>query len=860
MTVVGLVEYDVRLNLSQLKKDTALAEKIVKDSYKKNAQAQKAASKVTTVGGSTSGGGGTTEAEMRVKNLKRQAEETYSTIAKYTPQIQRQFLGVERANNQVYNATTRSSAAIQKYGNDSVQAQRATNSLNVAVQNQAIAQTRLDTSLKNTGNSFAMSKAGTVALTASVAALGLAIASNLGGAISRSDTLNNFPLVMSNLKIGTEDSSEVIQTLAERLRGLPTSLDSAAQSVQRFTAVNKNVKASSAFFLALNNAVLAGGASADIQATAIEQLSQSYSKGRVDMVEWRALLTAMPAQLEQVAQAMGFISADALGEELRTGKTSVDDFLLTISRLNTEGANGFSSFETQARNATGGIGTSVATLGTAIQRSITTIIDTFGRDNIKNSLDDIGNGFESTANLVSGLIRVLQPLAPVLGVVAGGFGIYTAAVGLAALGTRGLNVAMLALAKHPIIAALSLIAAGAIAVAGAMGAFDSETKDTTDSADDLSKSLEGYEAPIRGATDAAGDLANQMAKIDEQITKANEDYRYQLAELVADKNKNIANLQKTLGEEEKAYNEAYQERLASFNKAQNEEELSHADKTKELQNQINFLSKYNNAANKQQVSELQFSLAQENAAYQKSTALRVGEFDKQTQAEFSQYELRRQENQKKLDDELALLNKHREDVLAVRGVILRDEIESLKQSRDEQIKSLEQQRNEAASKGAQTGAGYAKAFNAESSKILLNPTDAQKDQIAKNFRTNVLPFLEAGLQSGQLGKTAEYKRAEALISGRGYADGGFTGQGGKNQAAGIVHKGEYVLPKEMVNQSTGMPKAGAGGAGSVTNNVFNLSGIMASGKSDLRAIANQLGKLMNETSVAKTGKIAIGGI
>jgi TP901 family phage tail tape measure protein len=40
---------------------------------------------------------------------------------------------------------------------------------------------------------------------------------------------------------------------------------------------------------------------------------------------------------------------------------------------------------------------------------------------------------------------------------------------------------------------------------------------------------------------------------------------------------------------------------------------------------------------------------------------------------------------------------------------------------------------------------------------------------------------------------------------RGFAMGGYTGPGARNEPAGIVHKGEYVIPKQFVNQSTGMP-------------------------------------------------------
>jgi len=42
-----------------------------------------------------------------------------------------------------------------------------------------------------------------------------------------------------------------------------------------------------------------------------------------------------------------------------------------------------------------------------------------------------------------------------------------------------------------------------------------------------------------------------------------------------------------------------------------------------------------------------------------------------------------------------------------------------------------------------------------------------------------------------------------------FAEGGYTGPGGKYEPAGIVHKGEYVIPKKDVNQATGLPYADA---------------------------------------------------
>ena len=197
---------------------------------------------------------------------------------------------------------------------------------------------------------------------------------NLDGAIKRTDTLNNFPKVMSNLGVGADEAEKSINTLSEKLTGLPTSLDSAAMAVQRFTSANGDVEKSTREFLALNNALLAGGASADVQSTALEQISQAYAKGKPDMMEWRSMMTAIPAQLKQVANAMGYIDASALGEALRDGSLSMDQFMQTITQLNTEGVNGFASFEEQARNSTGGIQTSITNMKTAITRGIADVI------------------------------------------------------------------------------------------------------------------------------------------------------------------------------------------------------------------------------------------------------------------------------------------------------------------------------------------------------------------------------------------------------------------------------------------------------------------------------------------------------
>ena len=67
------------------------------------------------------------------------------------------------------------------------------------------------------------------------------ITKQLGDAVSRVDTLNNFSNVMGNLGVHSKDADQALDYLSEKLTGLPTKLDDAALSVQKFTAIRKNL-------------------------------------------------------------------------------------------------------------------------------------------------------------------------------------------------------------------------------------------------------------------------------------------------------------------------------------------------------------------------------------------------------------------------------------------------------------------------------------------------------------------------------------------------------------------------------------------------------------------------------------------
>lgn len=292
------------------------------------------------------------------------------------------------------------------------------------------------------------------------------ISSNLGDAIKRVDIINNFPKVMSNLGVGAGDAQASITKLSEKLRGLPTSLQDGAAAVQRFTSKNGDVAKSTDLFLALNNAILAGGASSEIQATALEQLSQSYAKGKPDMMEWRSAMTAMPAQLNQVAKAMGFgeNAADKLGEALRSGDVTMDDFMSTIVKLNTQGSNGFQSFEKQAKNSTGGIGTTLENLKNRTVAAIGEVINTIGAENIAMAIEGLSATITGIGTAIAGVVNFTIANWPVIQPVL--LGITTFFGTLLAMGIGQKVIAFLTttaglVASHPVLAVISAVAAGA---------------------------------------------------------------------------------------------------------------------------------------------------------------------------------------------------------------------------------------------------------------------------------------------------------------------------------------------------------------------------------------------------------------
>lgn len=253
-----------------------------------------------------------------------------------------------------------------------------------------------------------IAKVGIAAVAAAAIAAGALIAKNIGNAVKRVDTLNNFPKIMTNLGYSTEESAKAIGQLDMGVRGLPTSLDQIASAMQNIAPSTTSLQEATDLSLALNNALIAGGKPAELQASAMEQFSQAIAKGKPDMMEWRSLATAMPGQMKQLANSLGYDNWQKMADAVSDGVLPFSKVTDAIVDLNKKGLGDFPSFADQAKNSAGGLQTGIANMNTAISRGVAKVIQSIGSDEISGAFANIGKSLETALTWFAGFVNFIS--------------------------------------------------------------------------------------------------------------------------------------------------------------------------------------------------------------------------------------------------------------------------------------------------------------------------------------------------------------------------------------------------------------------------------------------------------------------
>lgn len=247
------------------------------------------------------------------------------------------------------------------------------------------------------------------------------VKNSMGGAISRFDTLNKYPVVMHALGYSFSDTAKSSKILQKGIDGLPTSLDEITASAQQLGPLTGNATKAAKSAVALNNAFLASGASSADASRGLQQYTQMMSTGKVDLMSWRTLMETMPTALRAVAKSFGFTGKSAemdLYNALSKGKISVDQLNDAFIKLN-GGSNGFAAL---AKKNSAGIGTSFANLKNSVIKNLAnmlTYIDqgfkNAGFGSIASTLDSMKNGinaaFTAIGPVVAGATTVILNFA-----------------------------------------------------------------------------------------------------------------------------------------------------------------------------------------------------------------------------------------------------------------------------------------------------------------------------------------------------------------------------------------------------------------------------------------------------------------
>ena len=312
------------------------------------------------------------------------------------------------------------------------------------------------------GNAWSVAAGSLVAK--GVSKIANSITSSLGKAISRVDTINNFPKVMTALGYSSDEASSSIDKISEALDGLPTSLDAAVGDIQKLAATMGNLDSgmvnATSVGLALNNMFLAGGKGTEYASRAMEQYNQMLAVGKPDMQAWRTLLDAAPGQMKQLAQTILGTTANSqdLYQALQDGTVTFDQMNEAIVNLNANGGDGFASFEEQARSATGGIGTALENLQTRIAKAIAKVIDHLDAEKIATIINNFSAGLTVVADIIINIIDFLSANQWILEFVGTFVGVLTAI----SVAMWAVNAAMMASPITWIILGISALIAGIV--------------------------------------------------------------------------------------------------------------------------------------------------------------------------------------------------------------------------------------------------------------------------------------------------------------------------------------------------------------------------------------------------------------
>lgn len=236
------------------------------------------------------------------------------------------------------------------------------------------------------------------------------ITNQLGDAVVRADTLERFPKVMEQMGYSGDVASGAIEKLMKGVEQVPTPLNEVVSGTQRLVSVTKDVDKASDWVLAISDAMLSNGASANRASDAMEQFFQVVSRGKPQGQDWLTIMEVAPGVMNELAQSLGYTSATLGGDmytALQKGELSMDDFMAAMVKMDKEGTDSLGALSDVAKTATGGIETAMVTMKQSVSNAIVEVIQAIGSDKITAAINTIKDALIGVVNVVGEIINFI---------------------------------------------------------------------------------------------------------------------------------------------------------------------------------------------------------------------------------------------------------------------------------------------------------------------------------------------------------------------------------------------------------------------------------------------------------------------
>lgn len=273
------------------------------------------------------------------------------------------------------------------------------------------------------------------------------LSANVGSAVSRFDTLNQYPRVLEQMGFSAQEAKDSIKELGDGIQYVPTSLDEIASSAKSLALTTGNLKKSTKLAVAMNNAFYASGSASEEASRGMTQFTQMLSRGKVGQEEWNTLNETMKYGLQQTAKKLGIASGSTteLYDALQDGTITMDQFTDAIIECSEE-TGGFAEV---AKTSTAGISTSMSNLKISIVKGMAgalSAIDTFlaanqlptisqmidsvknkigpAFDTINTKIETFGNtkAFQTVSKYASMFFNTVKTVGPAVGAIFGTIG------------------------------------------------------------------------------------------------------------------------------------------------------------------------------------------------------------------------------------------------------------------------------------------------------------------------------------------------------------------------------------------------------------------------------------------------------